>query len=272
VTAARYVRFVAMGDSTAEGLDDPDGAGGWRGWADRLAERLAAIDPSTRYANLAIRGRLIAQVREEQLGPALALEPDLVVMSGGVNDLLRPRFDPQAVIGHVEAMQRALIGAGATVVCFTMPDLSAFMPVARLVRTRLLAHNAALLELGARTGAIVVDLAASPVAGDPRFWSDDRLHANSLGHERMEQSFAAAIGVLDDADAPWLQTLPAEAARRRRAALRAELRWGRRHLAPWVGRRLRGRSSGDGVVAKRPQLLPVLPAGGEFDVRRPSSA
>ncbi|MFN8204467.1 MAG: SGNH/GDSL hydrolase family protein [Solirubrobacteraceae bacterium] len=255
----RYVRFVAMGDSTAEGLDDPDGAGGYRGWADRLAERLAAIDPATRYANLAVRGRLIAQVREEQLGPALALEPDLVVMSAGVNDLLRPGFDPTRVMGNLEAMQRELIGTGATVVCFTMPDLSAFMPVARLVRARLLAHNAALLELGARTGAIVVDLASSPVAGDSRFWSDDRLHANTLGHERMELAFAAALGLLGEDPAPvWLDPLPAAAARRRREAMRAELRWGGRHLAPWVVRRLRGRSSGDGVVAKRPELLPVL--------------
>lgn len=253
-----YVRFVAIGDSTAEGLDDPDGAGGYRGWADRLAERLARLDPATRYANLAIRGRLTAQIRAEQLEPALALEPDLVIVSAGVNDLLRPSFDQAAVLGHTEAIQRALIGAGATVACFTMPDLSAFMPIARLVRSRLLAHNAALIELGERTGAIVVDLAASPIAGDPRFWSKDRLHANALGHERMERAFAGAIGVLDEEPTAWHEPLPAAAARRRHEALAAELQWGGRHLAPWVLRRLRGRSSGDGVVAKRPQLLPVV--------------
>jgi len=255
-----YVRFVAMGDSTAEGLDDPDGAGGYRGWADRLAERLAAIDPSTRYANLAIRGRLTAQIREEQLEPALALRPDLVIISAGVNDLLRPGYDPAVVMGHTEAIHRELIAAGATVACFTMPDLSAFMPVARLVRTRLLAHNAALRALGARTGAIVVDLAASPVAGDPRMWSEDRLHANARGHVRMEQAFAAAIGVLDAGDGGWDEPLPPVAARRRHETLLAELHWSRRHLAPWVLRRVRGRSSGDGVVAKRPQLTPVLDA------------
>ncbi|UGS35612.1 SGNH/GDSL hydrolase family protein [Capillimicrobium parvum] len=253
-----YVRFVALGDSTAEGLDDRDGSGGYRGWADRLAERLARLDPATRYANLAVRGRLTAQVRAEQLEPALALEPDLVIISAGVNDLLRPGYDPARVMGHTEAIQRALVGAGATVVCFTMPDLSAFMPIARLVRTRLLAHNAALLELGAQTGAIVVDLAGSPAASDPRLWSDDRLHANSQGHERMEQAFAGAIGLLGEQAGPWIEPLPAAAARRRREAVVAELRWGGRHFAPWVVRRLRGRSSGDGIVAKRPQLLPVL--------------
>ena len=53
----RYERYVAIGDSTSEGLDDPDGRGGYRGWANRLAERLAELQGSVLYANLAIRGR-----------------------------------------------------------------------------------------------------------------------------------------------------------------------------------------------------------------------
>ncbi|MFE0426507.1 hypothetical protein ACFW15_29785, partial [Streptomyces sp. NPDC058953] len=36
----------------------------------------------------------------------------------------------------------------------------------------------------------------------------------------------------------------------------AHRRFARRHLAPWIGRRLTGRSSGDGRPAKRPDLLP----------------
>src|SRR6185436_10937152 len=34
----RIERYVAIGDSSTEGLDDPRSAGGFRGWADRLAE------------------------------------------------------------------------------------------------------------------------------------------------------------------------------------------------------------------------------------------
>jgi len=66
----------------------PDGSG-FRGWADRLAETLAAIEPDLRYANLAVRGKLAAQVAEEQLEPALALEPDLASVLSGLNDMLR---------------------------------------------------------------------------------------------------------------------------------------------------------------------------------------
>src|SRR5207253_6839470 len=120
----RYERFVAIGDSTVEGLDDPDGRGGYRGWADRLAQRLADLQGGVLYANLGIRGRTTRQVRDEQLAPALAMRPDLVALVSGTNDLLRGRFDAAALRDDVASMQRALIDGGATVVTFTLPDLS----------------------------------------------------------------------------------------------------------------------------------------------------
>src|SRR5690348_4916330 len=60
-----YRRFVALGDSTTEGLMDLNPDGTYRGWADRLAERLAQDEPDLLYANLAVRGKLARQVREE---------------------------------------------------------------------------------------------------------------------------------------------------------------------------------------------------------------
>src|SRR5690606_34628437 len=101
----------------------------------------------------------------------------------GTNDIIRRGFDLHAVVGDIGVIQRALRDAGATVLTFTMPDLSEVMPLARRVAPRLVAFNAAVRALGAETGTIVVDLAEHPVAADPRLWSDDRLHANHLGHE-----------------------------------------------------------------------------------------
>lgn len=82
-----FARYVALGESQAEGLCDGDDP--YRGWADRLASQLATVNPELRYANLAIRGRLAGQVRAEQLAPALALKPDLATVVAGMNDLLR---------------------------------------------------------------------------------------------------------------------------------------------------------------------------------------
>ena len=248
-----FSRYVAIGDSSTEGLDDPDGAGGYRGWADRFAEHLAAANPGLLYANLAVRGRLASQVRAEQLERALALSPDVATVFAGVNDLLRPGFDPQQVAGDVEHMQRALVEAGATVLSFTMPDPSRVLPVAKRLRPRVDAFNAAMRAAAERSGARIVDFGAHDVAGDPRLWSQDRLHANSEGHTRIAAALADALG-LPGADSSWAEPLPVLPRRRPHEVVRTEWAWVRGHLAPWVVRRLRGRSSGDGIEPKRPEL------------------
>src|SRR5258706_8741989 len=89
-----FQRYVAIGDSTVEGLDDPDGRGGYRGWADRLAQKLAAAQGSVLYANLAIRGRTTRQIHREQLDAAGAMQPDQVAEVSGKKDLLRPPIGP----------------------------------------------------------------------------------------------------------------------------------------------------------------------------------
>jgi lysophospholipase L1-like esterase len=251
-----FRRYVALGDSTTEGLDDPRPSGGYRGWADRLAECLAAIEPGLLYANLAVRGRRIPQVHAEQLGPALALEPDLVTVVAGLNDVLHRRYDPAATAGHLEAMLTELRAAGATAATFTLPDLSSVVPLARIVRTRLDVYNEAILDIGARTGAIVLDLASAPITRDPRSWSVDRLHASALGHERIAAGMCDVLG-LPGSDGTWAEALPPRARRGPHAIVAAELVWAQRHLAPWLVRRARGRSSGDGRFPKAPELSPV---------------
>lgn len=250
-----YARFVAIGDSTVEGMDDPDGHGGYRGWANRLAERLALHQGSVMYANLGVRGRTTRQVLDEQLAPALAMKPDLAAAVSGTNDLLRRHFDAVALRNDIETMQRALVGAGATVITFTLPDLSAVMPIARMFSERLHAMNDVIRQACAATGAIPCDLAAYPIASDPRLWSDDRLHANAEGHARIADALAWHLG-LPGTDRAWAEPLPDLPAPKFGASIRAEVAWVRRHLMPWLWRHARGRSSGDGIRAKRPQLLP----------------
>ena len=254
-----FQRYVAIGDSSTEGLDDPDGRGGFRGWANRLAERLAVAQGSVSYANLGIRGRRTRQILEEQLGPALAMEPDLATVFSGTNDVVARRFDADQVAQQMEQIQRALIESGATVLTFTLPDLTPVMPLARLIRGRVLRLNEALRHAASESGAILVDVARHPVASDPRLWSSDRLHANALGHFRIAAALAQAIGVGETTD-DWWQPLPEPFRRTPLGLLQDELRWGRDHLLPWIGRHLAGRSSGDGRVAKRSQLLPLASA------------
>ena len=253
MTEQRFSRYVAIGDSSTEGLDDPDGAGGYRGWADRLAERIARVQGSLLYANLAIRGRRTRRIREEQLQPALAMRPDLVTLFSGTNDVVARRFDLERVAGDIEYMHGAVIQGGATLLTFTLPDLTPVRPIGRFVSARLGALNEALREIAARTGAVLVDFAEYPVASDPRLWSADRLHANSAGHARIAAALAHALD-LPGGDTSWAEPLPEKSPMSAFEHVRAEVGWIGRYLLPWAWRHIRGRSSGDGVAAKRPDL------------------
>lgn len=253
-----YSRYVALGDSQTEGLNDGDELAGYRGWADRLAEQLTALNPELRYANLAVRGRLAGQVRAEQLGPALALRPDLATVVAGMNDLMRRRFDAAAVVGELEEMFAALTASGARVATITFPNITKIMPITRSLLPRVLDFNARIREAADRHGVAVFDPFPHPVTTDSRIWSQDRLHANGLGHARIAAGMAHALD-LPGSDDNWTQPLPPLPARPLWQVTYTELRWTAGFLGPWVWRRVRRRSSGDGRVAKLPELTPLPP-------------
>lgn len=255
-TTRRFERYVAIGDSSTEGLDDPDGRGRYRGWADRFAERIARTQGSLLYANLAIRGRHTREVLDQQLQPALDMEPDLATVFTGTNDVVSRRFDPEAVAADVREMQTALVASGATVLTINLPDMSSVMPVARLVRERVERLNEDIRQICAETGVLLVDLAAYPIASDPRLWSKDRLHANSDGHARIAWGLADALG-LPGTPPGWDEPLPDPPLRTLPGVVVAEASWLGRYLLPWLWRHLWGRSSGDGLDPKRPRLTPV---------------
>lgn len=257
--SGEYLRYVALGDSQTEGMGDGDEVTGLRGWADRLAEQLAAHNPGLHYANLGVRGRLAGQVHAEQLAPALALRPDVATVVAGVNDLLRPSFDADEVAGHLEAMFAALTAQGARVATVTFPDMAKITPLARPVASRVSQINERIIAAAARHGVAVADSFPHPVVTDPRLWSKDRLHANPLGHQRIAAAVAHALDLPGSSDA-WTQPLPPAPTPSRVRATLTELQWAATFLGPWIARRVRGRSSGDGRSAKRPDLLPVHPA------------
>ena len=253
-----FSRYVALGDSTTEGLDDPDGVGGYRGWANRFAEQIAAHQGHLLYANLAVRGLKTRQILDTQLERALSMHPDLATVVAGTNDVLRRHFDAELYGDNMRIMLSALIKQGATVLTFTLPDLSPVMPSARLLAGRIVLMNDVLRRVSRETGAIVVDLAMHSVGADRRLWSVDRLHANALGHERIAAALAAAIN-LPGANSRWADELEPDT-RPRGFAVRAhdEWQWARNYLVPWMVRRVQGTSSADGMVCKRPELTPVI--------------
>ena len=252
-----FARYVALGDSQTEGLLDPDGRGGYRGWADRLAELLTATSPHLAYANLAVRGKRLGEIRAEQLDAALALEPDLATVMGGLNDLLRPGADLDVMLGHLDAAVGALRTSGATVATNTFPAIEAIAPLLRRLAPRVDAVNDGIRSIARSHGALLVDVAEHGVGTDRAIWSPDRIHANPVGHALIAASFADVLGL--PGHETWRQPPPPGAAVPRARRLADEARWVGTAVVPWLVRRARGRSSGDGRTAKRPRLLPVAP-------------
>lgn len=254
-------RFVALGDSFTEGIGDPDPdtPGGHRGWADRVAEVLAAQADDFAYANLAIRGRLIAQIIDEQLEPALELHPDLVSLCAGGNDVIRVGTDPDEIAEQFDGAVARLAATGAAVILFTGID-TGFTPVFRPFRGKVAIYNENIRTIADRYDCIVADQWALKAVQDPRFFDDDRLHYNALGHHEVARMVLRALNVPNDLKAMEPEPLPQRTWREARAG---DLVWAREHLVPWVLRRLRHQSSGDNVEAKRPAPTPVRPADDE---------
>ncbi|UYB38363.1 SGNH/GDSL hydrolase family protein [Streptomyces sp. Je 1-4] len=259
---ARYTSFVAVGDSFTEGMSDALPDGSYRGWADLLAARLAAAArppsgepaaaPGFRYANLAVRGKLIGQIADEQCGRAAAMGADLVTLVGGLNDILRPKCDVDQVCARFEDAAGQLAKGSGQLVLMRSPGRQG--PVLERFRPRMEQLFARIDEVAARHGAVVVDLYGPRALSDPRLWADDRLHLNAEGHRRVAEAVWQALGPAAESD--WDAPLPAAAPPSWGARRAADLRFAREHLVPWTVRRLTGRSSGDGRPAKRPELLP----------------
>ncbi|GAA0994935.1 SGNH/GDSL hydrolase family protein [Subtercola frigoramans] len=250
-------RYVALGDSFTEGIGDPEpkSLGGHRGWADRVAEVLNdQANGELSYGNLAIRGRLIRQILDEQVEPALELKPDLITISAGGNDIIRPGTDPDVVAAQLDAGIADLKQSGATIVVFTGMDVG-FQSVFRGIRGKVAIYNENIRSIAARYDLLVADMWGLASVQDSTMWAPDRLHPNSFGHHEIARMVLATLNVPNDLKPHSPEPLPTASWRQARAG---DLVWAREFFMPWVLRRVRHQSSGDGLAPKRPDAVPVL--------------
>ena len=272
--APPWARYVAIGDSFTEGLWDPypfdDGTPApagteseakQRGWADRLAgalseRRTAAGAPGLAYANLAIRGRLLRHILAEQLDVALAMQPDLVSFVGGGNDILRPQADVDVLSAQLEEGVAKLRAAGTDVLLGTGFKAGGGLS---WTRGRVGQYNANIWTIARKHGAHVLDLWGLDPLFDLRMWADDRIHLTPEGHRRVADAALVGLGLEpDDADySVALDPLPPQAFVER---ARANAQWARTHVVPWVQRRIKHTSSGDGRAPKWGEPAPWPPA------------
>ena len=259
-----FTSYVAIGDSFTEGVGDDLPDGRVRGWADLVAVGLAvASDEPVRYANLAIRGRKLGPIVGEQLDAAIALRPQLMSINGGGNDIMRPRVSIDDVAEQTAQAVRTAAAAGIHVLLLSGANPSDNLPGGRAVQRRgdELAERVRAMVARAQAetptsgGMTFVDNFGDAGLRDLRYWSLDRLHLNAFGHARVASNVLTALGV--PVPAEW--RVDEIAAQTPVGRTRPSLAYYRDYVLPWIGRRLTGRSSGDGRSAKLSQLTPVDP-------------
>jgi lysophospholipase L1-like esterase len=260
--------FVSVGDSFTEGMEDELGPTGRHlGWADRVAAALAMATGQVRYANLAVRGKRIDQVVDEQLPVAIALRPDMVTFHGGPNDVLRLQVEVASVVRRYDRAVASLREAGIETLVFTVIERAGGTGrTASRLAARFAAFNVGVRETADRHGCLLADVGAEPALQDRRFWHQDRLHLAPAGHARVAAAVLEQLGVqesrlLGGDPGWWREPLPPGVRPGRGADVVADVRWVGRYFAPWVGRRLRGVSSGDGITAKHAELIDVVANG-----------
>lgn len=249
-----YTRFIACGDSFTEGMTDDFVEGQYRGWADRVADILASGSPDFTYANLAIRGKLVRQVVSDQVPVAMTFvtgKETVVSFHAGANDVLRPNYKQEIVLPLYAQAVSDLAASGATVLLFTVLERTGNTgKTADIWAARFSEFNKNVRAIAQEVGAVVADANEDSFMSDLRFLAKDRLHLNPMGHDRVAQGVLEVLGL---PFAPqWRTPLPPAPAI---PFLRRSLnyaQWFTSFLIPWMWRRVRGKSSGDGRSAKYP--------------------
>lgn len=243
-----FPSYIAIGDSFTEGVGDDLPDGSQRGWADLVALGLShAQGGPVEYANLAIRGRKLAPILGEQLDAAIAQRPALLSINGGGNDLMRPRVTIESIAEQLVDGARRATAEGIHVLLLSGGNPSRHLPGGRLLQRRGDELAAAVIAHLPIDGVTFVDNFGDVELGEHKYWSIDGLHLGAIGHAHVAGNVLRALGM------PVPEFTASELTQPRPGATA----YWREYVLPWIGRRLTGRSSGDGREPKIATLTPV---------------
>ncbi|MEY3920142.1 MAG: hypothetical protein RLZ15_936, partial [Actinomycetota bacterium] len=173
----------------------------------------------------------------------------LVSFHAGANDVIRPKYNPEITLPEYAKAVRELAAElkkyGAQLMLFTVQESAASNTKTGVIwNQRFKDFNKQVRELAAETGAILNEANDGRYPNDIRFLAFDRLHLNPEGHYRVAQ------GVLENLGLPFdpgykipLPPAPKENPIKKKIV---NALWIATFVIPWIIRRLRGKSSGDG--------------------------
>ncbi len=180
--AGPALRMVWLGDSTAAGVGASD--------VDLAIPRrvAAALDRPVELTSLAVSGDRVADVVDDQVPALGALQPDVVLVSIGANDVVHLTSQGDFRAGYDDLV--AAIPEGALLVLLGVPDMGAppryLQPLRGIASFRGRQLDGVSRDVARDNGAVYVDIAGEtgPTmrSDTDRYFAKDRYHPADEGY------------------------------------------------------------------------------------------
>jgi acyl-CoA thioesterase I len=177
--------IVALGDSTIEGIGATEPG---KAFAPIVYEAVKSHKKNAKFFNFGAAGAKVQDVVNFQLADALRLKPDLILLSIGANDVIKPVKTFQFDRNYKNLISSLSQNTKALIVVNNIPDFSIAPAVPRPVLpwfnliTRKL--NRSIQKYTQEAGGILIDLYSQSkiFKGYRELISDDGFHPSDLGY------------------------------------------------------------------------------------------
>jgi lysophospholipase L1-like esterase len=181
--------YVALGDSTGAGIGARDG-----GYVVRLFKNIEERRPGSKLNNLCVSGATTADVVRAQLDQAVAMNPDLVTVGIGINDIGHGLTLEQFSRNYEQILSMLKEKTSARIVVTNVPDISSAPaipgPGRNEYQRKIVQFSRRLEEIAARHGVTVFDIftiTTQELASHPEYFSRDGFHPSDAGYEMWAQ-------------------------------------------------------------------------------------
>ncbi|HEU4930593.1 MAG TPA: SGNH/GDSL hydrolase family protein [Pyrinomonadaceae bacterium] len=192
--------YVALGDSTGSGVGARNG-----GYVVRLFNRLLQRRAGSTLTNLCVSGATTDDLVRGQLERGAAMNPDLVTVGIGINDIGHGLTIDQFAKNYEEILSSLRQKTRAQIVVTNIPDISSAPRIPGPMRSgyqqQIIRFNTRLEQIAKRHGVTIFDMYAvskDELPSHPEYFSSDGFHPSDKGYElwatQMWPTVARAIG------------------------------------------------------------------------------
>jgi len=192
--------YVALGDSTGAGVGATQG-----GYVARLFKRIEERRPGSTLSNVCVSGATTEDLVRDQLEKGVAMNPDLVTVGIGINDIGHGLTLEQFSKNFEEILTTLKEKTHAQIVVTNLPDVSSAPRIPSVMRStyqgQIDQFCQRLEEIAKRHGVTVFDvysLTKDELPSHPEYFSNDGFHPSDEGYElwatHMWPTVAGVIG------------------------------------------------------------------------------